>query len=195
MVTLGRNLRDSLRTEAGFRLFVVPVVAVLHLAALWVFVSSLATQSTVVPDKELTVVLDRAPAAAAPGPPLPAVPDPVIVPPPQFVIEDDPGNNAAKAAPGAMVLAPRPDPSRPNDMPEGVGQSASSSTAEVVLKILILPDGTVGDASVIHSCGNPDTDADLAAYLRAHWHFLPALLGGNPVRYWTTVSVAIGRPL
>lgn len=63
----------------------------------------------------------------------------------------------------------------------------------MTLKALVLPDGTVGDATVLKSSGQDDVDAAAVEYVRTHWHFLPATLNGVAIQYWTSLAIVIGR--
>jgi TonB family protein len=63
----------------------------------------------------------------------------------------------------------------------------------MTLKVLVMPDGTVGDATVLKSSGKADVDATVVEYVRAHWHFLPAALNGVAIQYWTSLAIVLGR--
>lgn len=109
-----------------------------------------------------------------------------MVEPPQIVIADDAGATLA-AVPAVSILAPRPDPVHPNDAP----RVAHASGSPLVLKLLILNDGSVGDAQVATSSGDAQTDADVLAFIKEHWRFLPAMLRDTAIQYWTTVAVPL----
>jgi TonB family protein len=119
---------------------------------------------------------------------LPAAPEPTlpVVEMPQVVIQTE--TSAPAAASASIVLAPRPDPVHPNPLP-GADDIGSAAAVVIVLKIMVLPDGTVDDAVVVKSSGRHDTDLAAIAFVKAQWRFLPALMGGIAIQYWTTVSL------
>lgn len=123
----------------------------------------------------------------------PAIPDVdiPIVQMPEIVIQQD-TSDAPPAVSASLVLAPRPDPLHPNPMPESLKSAEQGAVSgSVILKILVLPDGTVADATVVQTSGKQDTDAAVMALVKTEWKFLPALLEGKPIKYWTTVAVRL----
>ena len=46
----------------------------------------------------------------------------------------------------------------------------------MIFEVLVMPDGTIGDATVLKSSGKPDVDAATIEFLQTRWHFLPATL-------------------
>jgi hypothetical protein len=114
-------------------------------------------------------------------PPEPVLP---VVEPPQIVIANDPSGTIAAVA-AASILAPRPDPAHPN---EAVVTDRAAASG-LVLKLLVRSDGSIGDAQVSASSGDPATDSAGLAYVKAHWRFLPAMLRDTAIEYWTTVAV------
>ncbi len=110
-----------------------------------------------------------------------------VVEPPEIVIESDQPGKSIAAASTAVVLPPRPDPEHPNDQPVA---SAPASTPVVVLRILVSPDGSVVDAKIAPPLTrDPSADDAALTWVKAHWHFIPAMLGAVPIQCWTTVSV------
>jgi TonB family protein len=59
---------------------------------------------------------------------------------------------------------------------------------EVVLKVLVQPDGQVGDVRVLRTSGSAQLDA-AALVSVGGWVYLPAVKGHRPVAAWTLVSV------
>lgn len=118
---------------------------------------------------------------------------PDIVPLPDIrIAEEEQPDPIAFAAADTQLIAPRPDPAHPNDPPAGDSLSASARCAgEVVLRILVLADGTIGDAAVAKSCGAAERDQLALLYAKTHWRYLPATLGGEAVQDWTTVIVPL----
>jgi TonB family protein len=168
-------------------------VALLHAVFIWMIVLSLRPTATRQAPREMQLSLIRDTQTAQ----LPNVaiadPDVPVVAPPDVVIQDDqPSTDTIAAASPSQVLAPRPDPSRTNPQLQAssIGQSIATAVS-VVLKILVMPDGSIGDATVMRSSGRVEIDSGAIAYVRTNWHFLPALLNGAAIKYWTTVSVPI----
>jgi TonB family protein len=168
----------------------IGLVVFLHLIILWLILWSLRLQNGPLPPRELQVVFFEQSRAAKLQPPIIAVPE--ILQPPEFVIANDAPTTAPIGASAAMVLAPRPDPKHPNMPLDAGGPTLSKSALLVILKILVLADGSVGDAQIVASSGEPQNDSVAMAYVKANWRFLPALLNGTPIQYWTTVSVPFG---
>lgn len=109
--------------------------------------------------------------AAAPPPAATAIPAPASPP---------------DASPGAPppVTPPLSDASG-QDNPLPVYPAMSRRLGEegtVILDVLILADGRVGDIAVKHSSGVPRLDAAALAAVR-RWHYRPARRGGQPVDY------------
>jgi TonB family protein len=100
----------------------------------------------------------------------------------------------AAAMPASLVLAPRPNPAEPN-VPASAADigPAAIEGMSMTLKVLVLPDGTIGDATVLKSSGRADVDAAALEYVRTHWHFLPAALNDVAIQYWTSQAVVLGR--
>jgi len=57
------------------------------------------------------------------------------------------------------------------------------------LHILVLPDGSVGDAEVIKSTGEPEIDRLAIGTVTNSWSYLAASIGGRPIEAWTIVIV------
>jgi TonB family protein len=109
---------------------------------------------------------------------------------PEIVIAPDAPAPAATAS--SAVLAPRADPAHPNPSFTEAGNRQVAPTSEsIVLRILVLPDGSVADASVAKTSGQHDIDVEAIVFVKAQWKFLPAVLDGKPIRYWTTVAVRL----
>jgi len=102
--------------------------------------------------------------------------------------EASPSNSTVQT----QTLPVRPDPDSPNSQPHYPDrfQVAGQSRAIIVLaKVLVLEDGTVGDAIVSGSCGISELDAVAIAFVKQYWRFLPALWRGKPVQDWINVEV------
>jgi TonB family protein len=110
---------------------------------------------------------------------------------PQIDIENDnPPATPAGFSGSFRVLPPRPDPSHvnfPPDLPKSLANR--NNTSPVTLRLLILADGTIGEARVAASCGSPDLDKMAAEFVKANWRYAPARSGGKPADDWMTVLV------
>ncbi len=167
-------------------------VVLLHALLLWIILKNPLSPASSPEVAEIHVAFIRASSDVAPPPPKLSEPLPPVLQPPDIVIEDDAAKSAPAGISAASILAPRPDPVHPNSAPSDLRTVADlKATPALVVKILVMPDGTVGDASVIKSSGKSEIDEAAIAYVKANWHFLPALLNGTPIQYWITLSVPL----
>jgi TonB family protein len=113
-----------------------------------------------------------------------SVPEPVIdiLPEPQAPSNDGVAVTREK-------LPPRFDPSHVNERPQLPRSVAMIGALVLELNVLVLPDGSVGDARVIKSTGNPDIDRVAIQTVMGSWRYIPATIGGKPVEAWTAVIV------
>ncbi len=119
----------------------------------------------------------------------PAMPD-VSAPPIAFV------QTASAAGPGpgsqGIDTPPRPDPLSPNAplvLPAAFHNAAGQAVIVVLVRALVLADGSVGVAEVAGSCGIADLDALALREVKARWRFVPATLHGVAVADWITTEV------
>jgi TonB family protein len=91
--------------------------------------------------------------------------------------------------PVAFRAHPEPDPAFPHAVdvyPRLALRKHQEGT--VVLALLVLQDGEVGDVQVVKSSGFPQLDA--AAQVEAgNWHYLPAVRNGTPVSAQVNVAI------
>jgi protein TonB len=90
----------------------------------------------------------------------------------------------------AEKLAPRLDPRHINarpELPHTLGSYVMALSLE--LRILVLPDGSVGDAQIVRSTGQGEIDQIAIETVKASWHYLPASINGKPIEAWTTAMV------
>lgn len=142
-------------------------------------------------ERDITVSLLRPPTQSEPSPEL-LQPEVSIVEAPdiQIALETPTtGPTGILAVPRWKIIPPRPDPTRLNQAPELPAKAKASPNLSALLRILVLQDGSVADAQVTRSTGSPSLDVFLLAYIKDHWHFLPASYLGAPVQDWTTVLV------
>jgi len=86
-------------------------------------------------------------------------------------------------------LPPRFDPTHANEKPQLPRSVAMIGALVLELSILVLPDGTVGDARVVKSTGQPEIDRIGIETVEGSWRYIPATVSGKPVESWTTVMV------
>ncbi len=167
---------------------VVAGVVALHVLFLWLIVLSLRMPHAYIDARELQVVLAPVDRHETP---ITLPQSPMVASIPEIVVDDDAPQNTIAAASAALVLAPRPDPQRTNVPPTlaAVGTRAGQGAAGVVLRIYVLVDGSISEAQVVASSGRSDTDARAIDYVKANWRFIPAMLNGSAIAYWTTVNV------
>lgn len=114
------------------------------------------------------------------------------VDPPAIAITHRAGPADGAHSPYAVILPPRPDPQLPNAapaLPPDAHGLAASGPVIVVIRAMVLENGSIGDASVADSCGRRELDAFALRQVKEHWHFLPAVSNGRAVRNWVTVEV------
>lgn len=118
-------------------------------------------------------------------------PEAVLVPAPQIVVAPD--QEAGEGIVGSAItqrLAPRLDPKHLNQLPElPRSMGAIIRALSVELRVLVLPDGTVGNAEVVRSAGEGDIDRLAMQTVRDGWRYLPASINGKPIETWMTVIV------
>jgi TonB family protein len=170
---------------------VIAGVVLLHVLFLWVIALSLRTSRPRGEERELQVrLLPVEPRAETPI----RLPQPTLVASiPTISFDEEQPSGTIAAASSAMVLAPRPDPGHPNPPPTlvALGAAAKQGALDIMLRILVLADGSISDAKVLASSGQPDMDAAAIGYVKANWRFIPAMLSGTAVEYWTTIRVKV----
>ena len=93
------------------------------------------------------------------------------------------------AAPITQRLPPRLDPAHINQKPQLPHTLGVIGALALELRILILQDGSVGQADIIRSAGDSEIDRLAIRTVQDTWRYLPAEVNGKPVEAWTTVIV------
>jgi protein TonB len=118
-------------------------------------------------------------------------PEDIEVPEPVIVLSGDPTLPAGAIMGGPpQFVMPRPDPAHVNAgllLPGELIKGASSPSVQ--LTIFVLQDGSVGEAKVERSCGEPEVDRLAMTHVEREWRFIPAYLGTQPVAHWMVVFV------
>lgn len=92
------------------------------------------------------------------------------------------------------ALAPRPNPAIPHRIDAyPVLALRRHEEGDVVLKVLVLPNGLVGDAAVVRSSGFTQLDAAALTGVGG-WSYVPAVRQHRPVPAWTMVRVHFTLP-
>jgi TonB family protein len=61
---------------------------------------------------------------------------------------------------------------------------------DVLVRLTVLPDGSVGNAKIVKSSGSPQLDASALVGV-GYWRYRPAMRNGKPVAADVTVKIAI----
>jgi TonB family protein len=166
------------------------LVVLLHIMFVWLLVLGVVI-APARSGRELTIRLMRLtalrPSPLPPNAPALMRPSLLAAPPPRFDVQPD----------APTISSPRPDPAHANAMPPIPADSpslvATGRPVVVLLKVLVLKDGTVGEAAVSGPSGFVTLDNAALAYVRAHWRFLPGVAAGQLVADWATVEVLFRR--
>ncbi len=126
--------------------------------------------------------------------PVPADPPDDFRPPPREVISVRPAPAPPVAAPPPPPPAPPPTSARPvpqrNRKPDYPAQAVERQwEGRVILRVEVLPDGSVGEIEVATSSGHAILDRAAVAAVR-DWHFTPATAQGQPVRSLVEVPIS-----
>ncbi len=95
-----------------------------------------------------------------------------------------PTEDAVEGSEGAPLTLPYTDARRHNNPapPYPRNSRRLGEEGEVLLEVLILEDGTVGEIRVLKSSGYPRLDASALNAVK-RWRYEPARLGGKPIAY------------
>ena len=200
---------SSLFTRRGL---VLAIIIALHVGMFWLLNSGLSHQIIdVVLGPMETKMIEEAPKQDEPPPPPPPKIEtpPPFVPPPEIdiaIAPDAPPTNAiqqttterpvapppiAAPAPAAVPrTAPRSDSRRPLTQPEYPPSSRRAGEAgTVILEVLVLENGRVGDARVKQSSGFPRLDEAAVREVKRSWRLVPGTENGKPVQMWGQFAV------
>jgi protein TonB len=200
---------SSLFTRRGL---VLAIIIALHVGMFWLLNSGLSHQIIdVVLGPMETKMIEEAPKQDQPPPPPPPKIEtpPPFVPPPEIdiaIAPDAPPTNAiqqttnerpttpppiAQPAPAPVPrTAPRSDSRRPLTQPEYPPSSRRAGEAgTVILEVLVLENGRVGDARVKQSSGFPRLDEAAVREVKRSWRLVPGTENGKPVQMWGQFAV------
>lgn len=182
------------------RALVVGTVVLLHLLVFGLF-ATVRPSFTAIAARELdvSVVNPQVGPSQPPAPPISWVfqaPEDIVVPEPEIDIVSQRGDPDAIVASGAgQVVPPRIDPRHVNTAPDVPYElRAQAATAAIMLRLLILPDGSVYDAKILQSSHSADLDKITLDFVKKNWRFLPPSMGGKPIEAWTTAFVRFATP-
>lgn len=190
----GHNSRVAMRLE-GFNPSYWRVISslsavVLNIVLIAIIAGSLGPRTSHDSDELHLVLAPSTRVEAAAIPKLPDIELPALQMP-DIVIAREALDTAPSTLAASLVLAPRPDPEHLNPTYPIRQGERGPSPGSVILKILVLADGSVADATVEKTSGASDADESAITFVKTQWKFLPALLKGNPIRYRTTVAVRL----
>jgi len=200
---------SSLFTRRGL---VLAIIIALHVGMFWLLNSGLSHQIIdVVLGPMETKMIEEAPKQDEPPPPPPPKIEtpPPFVPPPEIdiaIAPDAPPTNAIQqttterpVAPPPIAqptqapvprTAPRSDSRRPLTQPEYPPSSRRAGEAgTVILEVLVLENGRVGDARVKQSSGFPRLDEAAVREVKRSWRLVPGTENGKPVQMWGQFAV------
>ena len=87
------------------------------------------------------------------------------------------------------AATPKPNPVLPHAIPfYPVLAQRRHEEGDVLLKLLVLPNGEVGDAAVLRSSGHPQLDAAALTGVGG-WYYVPAVRAHRAVQAWVLVRV------
>ena len=118
------------------------------------------------------------------------MPEAVVVPEPEIdIVPERQDPNGVSVTVMQQKTPPRLDPTHMNEMPELPHTLGAVGALVLRLRILVLPDGSVGDAQIARSTGVSEIDRIAMETVRNSWRYLPAAINGKPIEAWTTVIV------
>ena len=186
-------------------------IALFHVVLLWGINSGMSkTLVDAVLGPIETRMIEELPDTDEPPPPPPPKIEtpPPFVPPPEIAIElpaEATQSTAIQAvttqrpvaAPPPVAAptpvprtAPRSDPRRPLSQPEYPPSSRRAGEAgTVILEVLVLENGRVGDARVKQSSGFPRLDEAAMREVKRSWRLVPGTENGKPVQMWGQFAV------
>lgn len=201
------------RKSASQQLTGIGFVVGLHLVGIYLVATGLAHQAveTVMGPIETKVIEETKPKQEELPPPPPKLQTPPpYVPPPDLdvAIEAPPPASAPTTAisnvsskpvpvapppPATPDVEPKFDPrGRYNRMTESDYPAQSRRLGEegkVVLSVLILEDGSVGDVKVLQGSGFDRLDTAAVEWYRKRARYKPAIKDGKPVAAWMTLPI------
>jgi periplasmic protein TonB len=186
-------------------------IAVFHVVLLWGINSGMSkTLVDAVLGPIETRMIEELPDTDEPPPPPPPKIEtpPPFVPPPEIAIElpaETSQSTAIQAvttqrpvaAPPPVAAptpvprtAPRSDPRRPLSQPEYPPSSRRAGEhGTVILEVLVLENGRVGEARVKQTSGFPRLDEAAVREVKRSWRLVPGTENGKPVQMWGQFAV------
>jgi protein TonB len=178
----------------------VALVVVVHIAILYGLLTTLGFKTLTPPPHNLiaTLLPDTPKEIVPPPPPLPefAPPPVAIAPIIDIPIELVPSPTAITVPPAPVEPAVVVDQTRARallathttpDYPPVSRRLGEQGTLK--LKLLITPQGTVGEATVETSSGFKRLDETAVQWVKSHWRYQPAFQGAKAISYVTQAVV------
>ncbi|HEX3663775.1 MAG TPA: energy transducer TonB [Rhizomicrobium sp.] len=175
------------------------IVALIHFVLFWLLATAIPSEtagsgkaggST---ELEIRLISPNLASSGIPAPPTDwdfLAPEDVVVPEPEInIVPELQDPNAVHVTIMRQKLPPRLDPTHINEKPELPHTLGMVGALSLELRILVLPDGSVGDAQVARSTGEPDIDRIAIETVKGSWRYIPATINGKPIEAWTMVIV------
>jgi len=99
------------------------------------------------------------------------------------------GSRNEGGAEGAGGLSATPDYNVNPKPPYPLIARRIGAQGEVLLRVLVRPDGSVATVELARSSGFPLLDESATRTVRDNWRFIPAQLDGTPVESWVEVPI------
>ena len=190
------------------RAWMLVAIVLLHAGFFWSLSNGLSRQILVLPEPRIDARFLRDDAKPLPPPPppvdrnpriepvIPVEPIPVLGPIAEgsTTIHFDTAPKPApipvvEARPAPVIVQPQIDPARTLSQPTYPPQDIRLGNAgTVLLAVLVMPDGTVGDVRVERSSGFPRLDASALSEAR-QWRFRPGTQDGVPRPMWKPLPI------
>ena len=184
---------SQIRLRMPVERYAAAAVAVLfNILVIWIFVVNVKVSAAdpIIDEVHATIFTTVQHPLARPEPHL-QTPIIALVPAPDIAIKSNvPSTTAISASSMSQMLPPRPDVRHINvspALPQLLRNLGAGLT--VVLKIFVLSDGSITDAHIVKTSGDPRLDAFAVEYVKANWRYVPASISGTPAQDWTTVLV------
>jgi periplasmic protein TonB len=183
-------------TAKSSRAVSLTLVAVLHVAIIYALASGLAHQMVeLLPQNVQVNIIPPQETKNEPPPPPPTFKQPPpFVPPPDVNIDlsQAPATTAITAQSTQKLVDSAPVPSRRNTISANDYPPLSVKLSEegtVLVKVLIMPDGSVGDVQLAKSSGFQRLDDKTLDIIKNRWHYSPPTREGKPTQVWWNVRV------
>ncbi len=146
------------------------------------------------PNVQVNIIPPQEAKNEPPPPPPTFKQPPPFVPPPDVNVDlsQSPATTAITAQTSQKLVDSAPVPSRRNSISANDYPPLSIKLSEegtILVKVLIMPDGSVGDAQIVKSSGFQRLDDKTLDVIKGRWHYSPPTKDGKPIQVWWNVRV------